>query len=269
MRRFLFLSCLSIPFFIEGATHILAIRHGETYRNAEGKEIQGWIDDAAAQLNTKGQEQADELGKRLAKRFQTLPIIYSSPIGRCRETTDRIARYFPHIAIVEDSRLMEICHGQHDTMPFKERNVFCLQRYQEMDEEFKKHFPGQTPDRFFKWRFNPLAEREVSPERKANPLEGELETIYQVYERALMAIEELGKNHPEETVLLCSHAALIKILADEAEYREREDNSPLPVYYEPKSPSEPKSRLLPGNCAVYHFVWDNGSLAFIGTENLI
>lgn len=250
-------------------THILMIRHAETYRNAEGKEIQGWIDDAAAQLNTKGQAQADELGKALANRYKDeITIFYSSPLGRCMETSERIAQHFSNLLILKDRRFMEICHGQHDTMPYKERNEFCLQRYGELEKEFKEQFPDKEPDRFFKWKINPLSERTIPSERIENPLEGELETAFQLFERATSAIEEIGKNHPGETILISSHAALIKTLSDEAEYRERGDMSPLPVYYEPKSPAS-KSHLLPGNCVVYHFVWEAGKLTFMGTEDLL
>jgi broad specificity phosphatase PhoE len=99
-------------------------------------------------------------------------------------------------------------------------------------------------------------------------LEGELETILQLFTRATSAIEEIGRKHPGETVLISSHAALIKTLADEAEYREKKDSGPLPVYYEPK-PTEPKAHVIPSNCTVYHFVYDESKLTFVGTENLL
>lgn len=249
------------------ATHILLVRHAETYRNAEGKQIQGWIDDEAAQLNTKGQAQADELGRMLAERYRDkISVIYSSPLGRCVETAERIAKYFPHTQIVKEPRFREICHGQHDTMSFKERNEFCGQRYAELEKDCKGQFPDQPLGRFFKWKINPLSERATPLARVENPFEGKLETVFQLFERATTAIEEIGKTHPGKLVLISSHAALIKTLADEAEYRERGDESPLPVYYEPKSPTEAKSRLLPGNCVAYHFVWDEGKLTFLGTE---
>lgn len=253
----------------DGATHIIMIRHGETYRSAAGKEIQGQINDAAAQLNPKGQTQADQVGIALAKRYQSqIALMYTSPLGRCVETAKRIAVSFPQLSIVEDRRLMEICHGAHDTMNPVERNAFCLARYRELENQFQREFPHTKPDRFFKWKINPLSERSVPAERIAIPLNGELETIFQVFERATASLREIAQKHPGQRILVSSHQAVIKSLADEAEYRERGDYSVLPVYYEPHS-SQPKSLLLPGNCHVYHFAYYQDKLTFLGTENLL
>ncbi len=250
-------------------THILMVRHAETYRNSEGKQIQGWIDDQAAQLNLKGKAQADEVGKALANRYEgEIATIYSSPLGRSIETAERIANNFSHIQIVKDRRLMEICHGQYDAMSIKERNDFCCARYEQLQNTYKTQFPNEPLDRFFKWKINPLAEKAIPAESETSPFEGELETTFQLFERASLAIQEIAKTHPNETILVCTHGALIKTLADEAEYRESGDLSVLPVYYEHSS-SGSKSRLLPGNCMVYHFIWDEGKLSFIGSENLL
>lgn len=254
---------------IANATHIIMVRHGETDRNAEGKQIQGWIDDEAAQLNEKGQMQADQLGKILSQRYLgVITAIYSSPLGRCMQTAQEIAKYFHTIPVRYDRRFMEICHGQYDTMSFKERNAFCIKRYAELEREFKEMNPDKLPDRFLKWSVNPLAELEIPLDGCVQCFEG-LETILQLFKRATDGCDEIGKKHPGETILLSSHAALIKTMADEAEYRQRNDMSPLPAYYEPRSSLDLKSQYLPGNCSVYHFIWDEGKLTFVGTENLL
>lgn len=243
------------------ATHFLLVRHGETYRNAQGKEIQGWIDDDAAQLNEKGKVQADELGKLIYKHYQyVLTAIYTSPLGRSLETAEHIAKYFEGIPIIQDRRFMEICHGQHDTMSYRERNEFCLQRYAELENEFKNEYPNQKLGCFFKWAMNPLEEREIPAERREKPFEGEVETVLQLFERAREGLEEIAKKHPGKTVLICTHAALIKTLLDEIEYREKGVESPLPVYY------EPTSRHLPANCSIYHLKLDNGKLTLISAD---
>lgn len=111
----------------------------------------------------------------------------------------------------------------------------------------------------------PLSERVIPLERIEKPLEGELESVFQLFTRATMVVEAIGKKHPGATVLVCSHAALIRTLSDEAEYRTKKAPGPLPVYYEPK-PAEPQSHALPGNCVGYHFAWHGGILTFIGIE---
>lgn len=251
------------------ATHIIMVRHGETDRNAAGKEIQGWIDDDAAQLNNKGQMQADQLGSLLAQRYQgKIAAIYSSPLGRAMQTAQRIAKYFPDIPLIEDRRFMEICHGSHDTMSFKERNMFCISRYTELEHAFKEKNPYAQLDRFFKWSINPLAERKVTME-STERFQESLETILQLFERASTGCEDLGRQHSGTTILIASHAGLIKTLADEAEYRERGNLNPLPVYYEPQNLAEFPSQYFPGNCSLYHFTWHKGTLSFIGTEDLL
>jgi broad specificity phosphatase PhoE len=250
-------------------THIIMVRHGETDRNAQGKEIQGWIDDDAAQLNAKGHRQADQLGKILTQHYGSIiTTIYSSPLGRCLQTAHHIAYYFPEIPIVEDRRFMEICHGQHDMMSYRERNAYCLNRYAELDKEFKENNPHTRPDRFFTWKVNPLSERETPPQRSLYPLDGSLETIFQLFTRGTAGCDDIGKTHSGETILISTHAALIKTLADEAEYRERGDESPLPVYFEHRSSIE-YTQYLPGNCSLYHFIWEEGKLSFLGTEDLL
>jgi|SRR5579862_708464 len=268
MFKFIFLLFipLSLCALFDPTTHIILVRHGETFRSAEGKEIQGWIDDDAAQLNPKGQAQADQLSQKLAKRYQgILTAIYSSPLGRCLQTAQAISTSFPDIPLIEDRHFMEICHGQHDTMPPKERDAFCLKRYAERERNFKEKYPDKIPDRFFKWAYNPLVERQSPSDAK---FEGDLETILQLFERATEGCRILSQKHPGETILISSHAGLIKTLANEAEYRQRGDENPLPVYYEHPISSTCKSQYLPGNCSIYHFIWKEGTLTFTGKEDL-
>ena len=267
MHKLLIFLLMPLSLFarLDPSTHFLLVRHGQTPRNAEGKEIQGWVDDAAAQLNTNGQAQAHRLGELLAKHYKDKIVsIYSSPLGRCMQTAQSIAEHLPNMPIIQDHHFLEICHGPHDTMSVKERDQFCLKRYENLEREFKEMYPNSAPDRFFKWAINPLVEREVYSQV---PFTDNLETILQLFERATEGCRLLAEQHPGETILISTHAGLIKTLAMEAEYRQRGDESPLPVYYE-HLPSDFKSQYLPGNCSLYHFVWKEGELTFTGTEDL-
>ena len=119
---------------------------------------------------------------------------------------------------------MEICHGQHDTMSFEERNQFGKQAYLELELLHKTS--EKTPDRLWKWKFNPLS-KEIPSERLEKPLEGKFETVYDLFERGQEFFQEIGAKHKGETILISTHAAWIKTMVDEAEYRERNDKSPF------------------------------------------
>lgn len=91
---------------------IYYIRHGETDWNAELR-FQGQQD---IPLNPKGQAQANENGRKLAlllgEKAKNLPFI-SSPLGRARETMERIRKELglePQEYQI-DKRLIEISYG--------------------------------------------------------------------------------------------------------------------------------------------------------------
>lgn len=246
----------------DSVTTILVVRHGETPRNKEGKKIQGQIDDAAAQLNENGRAQADELGKKLSERFGKLTTIYTSPLGRAEETAKIVRKYFPESPVVQDRHFLEISHGPHENSSFEARNKFCLEAYAKMDELLKA--TGKAPDPLYKWKFNPLSLTQSLPGEGVSGLP--LERTMDVYQRAHEGMEEMANRHPNEVVLVVSHAAVIHALCTEAEFRERGDTGVLPVHYEPK----PKgSRMLPGNCVVCTFQIRDGKRTFKGSEDLV
>ena len=87
---------------------IYLLRHGETVWNAANR-LQGSQD---SPLTDRGLAQADRLGRRLAEDLagQTHIDAQVSPLGRARQTAERIARHIP-LAFRQDPRLVEVSFG--------------------------------------------------------------------------------------------------------------------------------------------------------------
>jgi probable phosphomutase (TIGR03848 family) len=66
-------------------TTVLLVRHGRTTANADGT-LAGWT--PGVMLDELGREQAAAIGERL--RDVPLTLVVSSPLDRCRETTERL-----------------------------------------------------------------------------------------------------------------------------------------------------------------------------------
>mgnify|MGYP006281981059 CR=1 FL=1 len=71
----------------ENRTRIVLVRHGETLWNIEGR-IQGYHSDSP--LTENGHAQAKAVGERLAR--EGIDALYSSDLGRTRQTAEHIAR---------------------------------------------------------------------------------------------------------------------------------------------------------------------------------
>ncbi len=88
---------------------IIFIRHGESTENVA--TLKGVAYDKDAILLTKlGEEQATKTGEYLSKTFGKFDMIYSSPIKRCVQTSELIAKEikYPLKNIVQDDMLIEI-----------------------------------------------------------------------------------------------------------------------------------------------------------------
>ncbi|WP_041679321.1 histidine phosphatase family protein [Rhizobium etli] len=95
-------------------TTIFLLRHGETVWNEAGR-FQGQKD---SPLTERGQQQADEAGRRLARELERHPgqiDVHVSPLGRTKKTAARIARYVP-LRSRDEPRLMEVTIGSWDGM---------------------------------------------------------------------------------------------------------------------------------------------------------
>jgi probable phosphoglycerate mutase len=76
-------------------THLIAIRHGETEWNSQGR-FQGHLNSV---LNQEGRAQADALGERLAR--ERFDLLLSSDLGRALQTASAIAMRTGHEIVVE------------------------------------------------------------------------------------------------------------------------------------------------------------------------
>jgi len=90
-------------------TLIYIVRHGQTEWNVE-KRIQGQLD---SKLTEKGVQEAILVGKRFQAEKANFDVIYSSDLGRVRQTRDLICRSLPNIPIFEDASLREFNFGKH------------------------------------------------------------------------------------------------------------------------------------------------------------
>ncbi len=158
-------------------TRLILIRHGETDWNVEGR-WQGQID---VPLNAKGKQQA----RAVAKSLREVPIdaIYASDLQRALSTAQEIAR-LKGLQVQTDARLREIHQGAWQGMLVKDIEARYAQRF---------------------------AQRQHNPLTVAPPGG---ETVAQVKQRVVAAVEDIIQNHPHQTVVIVSHGfALAVILA--------------------------------------------------------
>jgi len=97
---------------------IYLLRHGETIWNSVGR-FQGHKDSA---LTQRGIEQADQMAARLAEELARTGETFegrASPLGRARQTADRLARV-TSLNFVDEPRLIEVTVGSWDGMTLYE-----------------------------------------------------------------------------------------------------------------------------------------------------
>lgn len=151
----------------------LLIRHGVTAET--GKILTGRL--PGVPLSDRGRLDARVVAHRLAET--KVAAVYSSPIRRCRETARIIAE--PHdLTPLTDRRLVEADYGRWAGRQLKD--LAKLKAWQRL---------MAAPARF---RF---------PDG---------ETLTEVQNRAVSAVEELAATHGDETVMVVSHSDVIRAL---------------------------------------------------------
>ena len=157
------------------ATRILAIRHGETAWNVEGR-IQGQLD---VPLNDMGRWQVHRLALALAG--EDVAAIYASDLLRAMETAQAVARGCGR-PVVTDPGLRERGFGIFEGLSYAEIN----QRWPEQAERWRRRDPtfgapgGETLNRF--------------------------------YERSIATAARLAALHPGQTIALVSHGGVMDCL---------------------------------------------------------
>ena len=155
---------------------VILVRHGKTQWNAEGR-YQGKMD---IPLNEEGNEQARRVGEAL-KAFP-VKAVYSSPLSRCRETAEEIAKHHGLEVKVKEG-FKEIDHGQWEGMLAKE-----------VEEKY--------PELLKLWREKPSQVKMPGGE-----------TLKDVYDRAVEAFNEVVSAHSDEDlIVIVGHDATNKVL---------------------------------------------------------
>lgn len=157
------------------ATRILAIRHGETEWNVDGR-IQGQLD---VPLNAMGRWQVHRLA--LAVADEQIAAIYSSDLLRAFETAQAVARGSGQ-PINTDTGLRERGFGTFEGLSFDE----VRQRWPEMSDRWRKRDP----------EFGPPGG----------------ETLNQFFERSVATATRLAALHPGETIALVAHGGVMDCL---------------------------------------------------------
>jgi probable phosphoglycerate mutase len=153
---------------------IILVRHGENDWVKKNR-LAGWIE--GVHLNENGRSQAKDAAKRLAK----LPIkqIYSSPVTRCLETAEYIAKSHK-LDIVELDDVGEVRYGEWEGKKIKK-----------LATKPEWHAVQHYPSRF------------QFPNGEA---------LREVQFRAIQALEKLSTQHQDDIIVVVSHADLIKLV---------------------------------------------------------
>ena len=154
------------------ATRILAIRHGETAWNVDGR-MQGHLD---IPLNDTGRWQAHRLA--LAISEENISAIYSSDLLRAYQTAQAIAAGSGQ-SIQIDVALRERCFGEFEGLTFKE-------------------IDARWPVEAERWR---LRDPDFLPEG------GESLRVFDA--RCVEAITRLASAHPGQTIVLVAHGGVM------------------------------------------------------------
>lgn len=154
-------------------TTILLVRHGENEWVREHR-LAGWI--KGVHLNENGKKQATQAAERLA--HLPLKAIYTSPVERCVETAEYLAR--PHqLELIHLPEMGEVQYGKWEGEKIEKLAKDPLWHV-------VQHFPS----------------RMQFPEG---------ETMRGVQARAIDALEKLSQQHQDEMIVVCSHADVIKL----------------------------------------------------------
>ena len=155
-------------------TTVLFVRHGQNDWVGKHK-LAGWT--PGVNLNAYGRKQAESVGKRLAKSDTKIDKIYASPLERTVETAELIAKHL-QMPITTYKKIGEVEYGDWTGKEIKklaEKKEWAVVQYYPSNAQFPKG-----------------------------------ESLYEMQARGVQAVNKLVAKHPGETILLVSHADLIK-----------------------------------------------------------
>jgi broad specificity phosphatase PhoE len=147
---------------------LIAIRHGETAWNLEGRRM-GQLD---SPLTARGVDQGEALARRLART--SFEAIYTSDLGRAVQTAELIARATGRPIVIEPG--------------LRERHMGIFQGL--TDAEAAARFPDEV-----------AAARRIGPAYEAPGSE----SIAHRVERAVRVLSDLAARHPDATLVAVTH----------------------------------------------------------------
>jgi broad specificity phosphatase PhoE len=176
-------------------TRVFLVRHGATSRTAEDR----FSGAEGVDLSEEGRQQVRALSERL--RQNNISAVYASPLSRTFETASIIAA--PHgLDLRQRDGLREIGHGHWEGLT-------------------RREVEARFGDEYSAWEADPFT---FAPEGG--------ESGVSVLARALPVLREIVVSHPDQTVVVVSHKATIRLLLasllgfDARGYRDRLDQAP-------------------------------------------
>jgi probable phosphoglycerate mutase len=176
-------------------TRLYLVRHGATQLTAEDR----FSGSVGVDLSDEGREQVRRLAERIAS--DGIAAVYCSPLGRTVETAALLAA--PHrLDPIHRDGLREISHGRWEGLTRRE-----------VEERYSEEYAS--------WEADPFT---------FAPQDGE--SGLGVLARSLPVVREIVVAHPNETVLVVSHKATLRLILssllgfDARGYRDRLDQSP-------------------------------------------
>ncbi len=160
---------------LDQATHVIAIRHGETAWNVDTR-IQGQLD---IPLNDNGRWQAGRLARALTG--ESLHAIYASDLGRAHQTAQALADAVG-LPVIPETGLRERGFGIFEGLTF-----------QEIEQRW--------PDESMRWR---------KRDPDFGPAGGE--TLAGFYERCVATASRIAAAHPGQTIALVAHGGVLDCL---------------------------------------------------------
>jgi broad specificity phosphatase PhoE len=159
---------------------LFLIRHAQTVWNRD-RRYQGWQDSPLSEI---GRTQAEAVGRALTR--EPLKAVYSSTLGRARETAEAIAA--PHgLTVRAEDDFREMAFGDWEGLAFDAARA-------------------QDPDRYRLWADQPHL---FSPP-------GGGETLGDVRRRVLAGLDRVRAEHDDQSVCLVAHGISARIVILEA-----------------------------------------------------
>lgn len=155
-------------------TQFLLIRHATNDYVKTGR-LAGWL--PGVHLNDEGKAQAEALGKRLAEA--PIKYLYSSPLDRTLETAAAIQQHHPQLTIIPCPDAGEVRYGDWEGLSM---GVLRGRKLWQVIQEYpsRAEFPNG-------------------------------ETLRGAQTRIVNLLEKLRVDHPDEMVVVVSHADMIKM----------------------------------------------------------